>query len=408
MNRGGSKETSSSKFSYSRGTDDLENEHLNFSSDFNNNLHLLSLNVCGLKTKLLYPEFQTLLNTFDIICLTETKLDDFDDLMLDNYVFKYKNRKKFINKSGGIALGYKSYLEDFIKPIDTECKFVLWFSVDKVILKTSENVIFGIIYVPPESSNYSSVDAFSEIELEFQRLNKNSEFICLLGDMNARTGILPDYVDLNANDDFFEQNVLDISEFTDVTILDDMGLSRLRNSPDTVINSFGRKLISFCKDNNLFIFNGRVGKDKIGMSTSKNNSVIDYVVGTSLLLQIVHDFEIFEFNKLYSDVHSPLALTLRLNDSFSGKKSTNKKSFPRIKPWKQEKSELFKSNIDQEKLASLHSNLLDAISDTETVVKYDIDTFIQEVTSILLQSAEQTLGTQKPEIDTRNCQKSKL
>ncbi|CAG2223100.1 unnamed protein product [Mytilus edulis] len=305
--------------------------------------------------------------------------------MLDNYVFKYKNRKKFINKSGGIALGYKSYLEDFIKPIDTECKFVLWFSVDKVILKTSENVIFGIIYVPPESSNYSSVDAFSEIELEFQRLNKNSEFICLLGDMNAH-----------------------ISEFTDVTILDDMGLSRLRNSPDTVINSFGRKLISFCKDNNLFIFNGRVGKDKIGMSTSKNNSVIDYVVGTSLLLQIVHDFEIFEFNKLYSDVHSPLALTLRLNDSFSGKKSTNKKSFPRIKPWKQEKSELFKSNIDQEKLASLHSNLLDAISDTETVVKYDIDTFIQEVTSILLQSAEQTLGTQRPVIDTRNCQESKL
>ncbi|CAG2239406.1 GRID1 [Mytilus edulis] len=131
--------------------------------------------------------------------------------------------------------------------------------------------------------------------------------------MNARTGILPDYVDLNANDDFFEQNVLDISEFTDVTIL-------------------------------------------------------EYL-------------------------HSPLALTLRLNDNFSGKKSINKKKIPRIKPWKQEKSELFKSNIDQEKLASLHFNLLDAISDPETVVKHDIDTFIQEVTSILLQSAEQSVGT---------------
>lgn len=39
----------------------------------------------------------------------------------------------------------------------------------------------------------------------------------------------------------------------DVRVLDEMGLSRIRTSPDTVVNGYGRKLIELCKNKNVYI-----------------------------------------------------------------------------------------------------------------------------------------------------------
>lgn len=49
--------------------------------DFNRNcINILSLNVCGIRNKIVYPEFKSLLDNHDIVCLTEAKLDDCDAL----------------------------------------------------------------------------------------------------------------------------------------------------------------------------------------------------------------------------------------------------------------------------------------------------------------------------------------
>ena len=57
--------------------------------------------------------------------------------------------------SGGIALGYKSYLENCITPIYTDCPYVLWFSIKKQMFNLSQIVIFGIIYIPSENTRYT-------------------------------------------------------------------------------------------------------------------------------------------------------------------------------------------------------------------------------------------------------------
>ena len=49
------------------------------------------LNVGGLKTKLLFPEFDDLLKAKDIICLTETKLDNVDTIDLNDFICFKKN-----------------------------------------------------------------------------------------------------------------------------------------------------------------------------------------------------------------------------------------------------------------------------------------------------------------------------
>jgi hypothetical protein len=45
-------------------------------------------------------------------------------------------------KSGGIVLAFKKYLGDFIHPLESDSKYVLWFKVDKQLFLMRQDVIF--------------------------------------------------------------------------------------------------------------------------------------------------------------------------------------------------------------------------------------------------------------------------
>ena len=53
----------------------------------------MTINVCGLKSKLCTPEFITLMNHYDIIGIQETKLDDVDLVQVNGYQIFTNNRK---------------------------------------------------------------------------------------------------------------------------------------------------------------------------------------------------------------------------------------------------------------------------------------------------------------------------
>lgn len=132
------------------------------------NLNILSLNCCGVKLRLQYPEFCQLVCNQDIICLQETKTDDLDTIELPGYIFKMKNRKKIGRKSGGMILAYKESLENYIELLDIESKYVLWFKVSSKLVNLNEDVIFGNVYIPPEGSPYFQPDTFDQIENEIR------------------------------------------------------------------------------------------------------------------------------------------------------------------------------------------------------------------------------------------------
>ena len=67
-------------------------------------LSCLALNVCGILSKLKYPDFTNFISQFDIVCISESKLDDLDDISILGYIAFYKNRGKFRRKSGGVLL----------------------------------------------------------------------------------------------------------------------------------------------------------------------------------------------------------------------------------------------------------------------------------------------------------------
>lgn len=71
---------------------------------------------------------------------------------------------------------------------------------------------------------------------------------------------------------------------------------------DKSINTNGRRLLDFCKQNGLHICNGRIGEDKnVGKFTyigSTGRSVIDYVISNPALFHVICKFRICKPNIL--------------------------------------------------------------------------------------------------------------
>lgn len=60
---------------------------------------------------------------------------------------------------------------------------------------------------------------------------------------------------------------------------------------DSKKNNYGKLFLELCKNQNLFIFNGRIDNDKnIGRCTSTEKSVVDYCTGTKYMIKLVNNF----------------------------------------------------------------------------------------------------------------------
>jgi exonuclease III len=132
-----------------------------------------SINVCGLKSKLLLPDFDDLIKCHDICIFLESKIDDLDILNLPNgYKSFSKCRQKFCKKSGGITIVFKTEYERYLNFPKTDSEYIQWIKFSKDIF--SDEFLLGCVYIPPENSKYSTIDAFTEIENEFISLLGNN------------------------------------------------------------------------------------------------------------------------------------------------------------------------------------------------------------------------------------------
>ena len=100
------------------------------------------LNVCGLKSRVNYPEFVSFFNTYDILCFVETKLDDTDVVSLLGFICISQPRKQtFLRKSGGIAFCVKENLAKYVKQIESHSDYVMWVQLDRTLINSDENLM---------------------------------------------------------------------------------------------------------------------------------------------------------------------------------------------------------------------------------------------------------------------------
>ncbi|WAR17083.1 hypothetical protein MAR_031677, partial [Mya arenaria] len=153
-------------------------------------MELTLLNVCGLSFKLKYSNFDDFIRKYDIICLNETQLDEFDNINVQGYKFFRINRKQFVKKSGGVGVLVCNRLWSKI------CFFE----------NSNENCVFGAIDITPEGSRYSSIEIFDQIESDIVDFRSEGILVCMIGDFNARSGLLSYFisVDQHLSDEFID------------------------------------------------------------------------------------------------------------------------------------------------------------------------------------------------------------
>ncbi|KAK3109114.1 hypothetical protein FSP39_023343 [Pinctada imbricata] len=142
-----------------------------------------------------------------------------------------------------------------------------------------------------------------------------------------------------------------------------------------------------CRNTNMYITAGRFGADKnIGKVTCKDTSIVDYFIVNSCVFSMIKEFEVIDFDPLFSDVHSRLHILLHIDEEIEKFEQTdfqrrNKKTVN----WKPEKENVFKENIDmidQEIIQLCH--LLD---ENDKSNESKINTINEEICKLLTETA---------------------
>ena len=151
--------------------------------------------MCGLCAKLKFPAFQEFLNQYDIICLTEIKTDQYDEVNIDWLKFISASRAVAKRKSGGVGVFIKKTIWPFVNILDNSSENCLWFTFnDHYDLKC----VLGAVYIPPEGSPYSSVSIFDKLEQHIINFCANENtYTCLMGDFNAKSRLLSDFITID-------------------------------------------------------------------------------------------------------------------------------------------------------------------------------------------------------------------
>ena len=328
-------------------------------------VNILSLNVCGLKSKLMVKDFVEFIKKYDIVTLCETRCDDVDMAHVKT-IFKdigfelvYKNRSILSKyKSGGLAIAITNRKKITWKIIKNSFEALLSIKVDKSSLGTHKDLIITSVYIPPSHARYGNVLHFEEIDNFLLNYYHDDYFHLLSGDFNAHTGAMSDVAQRNADNNRYTPDD-DTAQHID---FDSLELPERRANEDTTHDrsTYGKKLVEVCRNNYIMIYNGRLGEDRgIGKATTTYGTTIDYVIGSWQLTSFVMQFSVLDFDPLCSDVHCGLHTQLKFGtvvksnmamDDRNGGKEICLKQPGR---WKDEKKDNYLNNIDESKINSL-------------------------------------------------------
>jgi hypothetical protein len=219
--------------------------------------------------------------------------------------------------SGGITLLFNSKFETHVSVIKNSQNF-LWCKISKSILKSENDLYLCGTYIPPKSSKYFKSELFDQLEEETIIFSGKGDVI-LIGDFNARTSKLDDFVSTDGN-----KHIQNLTQ--------DNSNETKRENFDNIINDHGKNLIEICKNCNMRILNGRTKGDSLGKPTfhSKNGiSTIDYVICNISLLEHIK-FLVVKPTNYFSD-HSQITIWMNAKDNID-KTSEDVSNFSRKLP----------------------------------------------------------------------------
>ncbi|CAG2188723.1 unnamed protein product [Mytilus edulis] len=286
-------------------------------------LSISSWNVHGLGDKIDDPFFLNNIKS-DINILLETWKGECEEFKVKgfNLISKCRKKKKGSRRySGGIIIYIRkeymkgiSYLKDASLSENR-----LWLKVDKYFFGLSDDIYICASYIPPVSSTHFEND-FIMLDHELSTLSNRGK-ILVIGDLNSRTGELPDYI----KNDSLQINNFDGSDLLPPDYAIDIENKRINQ--DKVLNTHGKNLLDLCLSSGLRIVNGRLLGDSLGYYTymSKNGfSTVDYALVSESLLSSVQYFKTNDFTYLSDHAKIDLFLKCSINENAEFKLDNNK------------------------------------------------------------------------------------
>ena len=227
---------------------------------------------------------------YDSIILTETWLGkELEHNCIADYIPFSKTRQKAVNakkNSGGISVLLRPNIRKGVTYIDTNNDYCIWMKFDRTYFGLDKDIFLCACYIPPEGSNI-----YKQYQAKFNRFNiiedetmkyKQKGNVLLMGDLNARSGVLDDFVDKD-NDDRLEIY--------------------------SKCSHYQNNLINMCKILQMRILNGRTIGDIKGNITYMHPS---YAVADQDLMSQVVCFKVNEI--CYLSDHALISAYIKINN----------------------------------------------------------------------------------------------
>jgi exonuclease III len=269
-------------------------------------LSIATWNINGLYEKTSDKLFINELSKHDVIFLTETHLNNEDQISIQGYYDLHRNHHHSKNNGkidGGIAMLCKEHLKDGIEIVNDQNPDYLWFKFNKDFFSLEEHLYVCAAYLPHEQSHYliaREKDTIESLEDDIANFSKDG-YILLAGDLNARSSTLKDYVDVDCDVNLHDDEMYVIDE--------NVGI---RCNQDLVTNDRGAKLAELCIQCRLRILNGRTLGDSQGNFTChrpQGSSTVDYMILSEEMLHRVQSFLVHD--KLDLSDHCKISMWLK-------------------------------------------------------------------------------------------------
>ena len=213
---------------------------------------------------------------------------------------------------------------------------------------------------------------------------QDDDIILLCGDFNSHTSTGVDYVEFDTVHDVENVENTEIDE-----LLERSGASLRRENVDRRKDAYGQNLLNMCKNTNLLILNGRIGKDKSeGRATTSKNTAVDYYVGSPAVLSYVDDLYVENFDPMFSDIHNKVVLIIKKKTDYNKNNNEideDKQDKEVIGKWKSDKKEEYITKLDEEKI----NDLIQKINEEEGI---DVESVNNSLKGILIDAARVTFS----------------
>ena len=217
--------------------------------------------------KMHHKDFINVLETNDLVCVTETWLNKRESELIcqefrKNFKVFYSCRRRDKNAksdSGGLLIFINNKLSEHVEIAQNNDEDILWLKVNNKLFPDNNDMYVCCAYISPKSSCRYTPDDTCKLDIldndVLKYKNRHIGRIVILDDLNCRTGIENDFIESHFSNSFVITPELDGIYIDDIV---SEHIHRQRNSDDQVINENGKKLLKICKNDNLFIVNGRM------------------------------------------------------------------------------------------------------------------------------------------------------